>query len=171
MTRVRLTGRYRVLWGTRYWNPYPTLAMDPSSHPDHKTNQPTKQPNSQPTNQPTIQPTNQPTNQPTYQPTNQPSNQPNKGSSQRCTTRNCKLCSTQVVVESGMTMGGIVDAGNQIHIPITLNCDSTNGIYCMVCSKCNELYVGETGLSFRKKINIHRSDVRLPGDPSESVVS
>ena len=30
---------------------------------------------------------------------------PNKGSSQRCTTRNCKLCSTQVVVESGKTMG------------------------------------------------------------------
>ena len=31
---------------------------------------------------------------------------PNKGSSQRCTTRNCKLCSTQVVVESGKTIGG-----------------------------------------------------------------
>ena len=39
-----LTGRYRVLWGTRYWNPYPTLAMDPNSHPDHKTNQPNNQP-------------------------------------------------------------------------------------------------------------------------------
>ena len=36
----------------------------------------------------------------------------NKGSSQRCTTMNCKLCSTQVVVESGKTMGGVVDAGN-----------------------------------------------------------
>ena len=32
---------------------------------------------------------------------------PNKGSSQRCTTRNCKLCSTQVVVESGKTMYGL----------------------------------------------------------------
>ena len=31
--------------------------------------------------------------------------QGNKGSSQRCTTRNCKLCSTQVVVESGKTTG------------------------------------------------------------------
>ena len=59
---------------------------------------------------------------------------PNKGSSQRCTTRNCKLCSTQVVVESGKTMGGILDAGNQIQIPTTQNCDSTNGIYCIVCS-------------------------------------
>ena len=114
---------------------------------------------------------------------------PNKGSSQRCTTRNCKLCSTQVVVESGKTMGGVLDAGNQI--PTTQNCDSTNGIYCIVCSKCKKLYVGETGLSFRKRINIHRSDVRLKkdtavathfnsgtlqfrelqGDPSESVVS
>ena len=33
------------------------------------------------------------------------SNHTFKGSSQRCTTRNCKLCSTQVVVESGKTMG------------------------------------------------------------------
>ena len=30
MMRVRLTGRYRVLWGTRYWNPYPTLTMNPN---------------------------------------------------------------------------------------------------------------------------------------------
>ena len=89
---------------------------------------------------------------------------PNKGSSQRCTTRSCKLCSTQVVVESGKTMGGVLDAGNQIQIPTTQNCDSTNGIYCIVCSKCNTLYVGGTGLSFRKKINIHRSDVRLKKD-------
>ena len=86
--------------------------------------------------------------------------------SQRCTTRNCKLCSTQVVVESGKTMGGggVLDAWNQIQIPITQNCDSTNGIYCIVCSKCNKLYVGGTGLSFRKRINIHRSDVWLKKD-------
>ena len=80
---------------------------------------------------------------------------------QRCPTRNCELCSTQVVVESGKTMGGVQDAGNQIQIPTTQNCDSTNSIYCIVCSKCKKLYVGETGLSFRKRINIHRSFVRL----------
>ena len=66
---------------------------------------------------------------------------PSKGSSQRCTTRNCKLYSTQVVAESGRTMGGVLDAGNQIQIPTTQNCDYTNGIYCIVCSKCNKLYV------------------------------
>ena len=85
----------------------------------------------------------------------------NKGSSQRCTTRNCKLCSTQVVVESGKTMRGVLDAGNQIQIPTTQNCDSTNGIYCIVCSKCKKIYVGETGLSFTKRININSSDVGL----------
>ena len=53
--------------------------------------------------------------------------------------------------------GGVLDAGNQI--PTTQNCDSTNGIHCIVCSKCNKLYLGETGLFFRKWINIHRSDV------------
>ena len=61
-------------------------------------------------------------------------------------------------------MRGVLDAGNQIQIPTTQNCDSTNGIYCIVCSKCNKLYVGESGLSFRKRINIHRSDVRLKKD-------
>ena len=80
--RVWLTGRYRVLWGTRYWNPYPTLTMDPDSHPDHKTNQTTKQPTKYPakqlTNPPTNQVTNYSTNQPTNQPTTiQPANQPN----------------------------------------------------------------------------------------------
>ena len=42
--------------------------------------------------------------------------------------------------------------------------DLTNGIHCIVCSKCNKIYVGETGVSFRKRINIHRSDVRLKMD-------
>ena len=61
-------------------------------------------------------------------------------------------------------MGGVLDAGNQIQIPTTQNCDSTNGIYCIVCSKCKKLYVGETGLSVRKRINMHRWDVRLRKD-------
>ena len=61
-------------------------------------------------------------------------------------------------------MGGVLDAGNRIQIPTTQNCDSTNGIYRIVCSKCKKLYVGETGFSFRKRINIHRSDVRLKKD-------
>ena len=62
--RVRLTGRYRVLWGTRYWDPYPTLTIDPNSHPDHKTNQPTNQPNNQPTSQSINQIANQESTQP-----------------------------------------------------------------------------------------------------------
>ena len=75
MMRVRLTGRYQVLWGTRYWNPYPTLTMDPNSHPNHKTNQPPSQLTKQPihlTNQPNNLPINQPNNQPANYPPNQP---------------------------------------------------------------------------------------------------
>ena len=59
---------------------------------------------------------------------------------------------------------GVLDAGNQIQITIAQNCDSTNSIYFIVSSKCKKLYVGGTGLSFRKSINIHRSDVRLKKD-------
>ena len=78
MMRVRLTGWYRVLWGTSNWNPYPSQTMDPNSHPDHKTNQPTKQPAKQPTNQSTNQSTDRWwTDQPTvHQPINQSSDPP-----------------------------------------------------------------------------------------------
>ena len=58
-------------------------------------------------------------------------------------------------------MGGVLYASNQIQIPTTRNCDLTNRNNCIVCSKCNKLYVGETGVSFRSRINIHRSDVGL----------
>ena len=47
---------------------------------------------------------------------------------------------------------------HKIVIKLTVFTDS------IVCSKCNKLYVGETGLSFRKRINIHRSDVRFKTD-------
>ena len=30
------------------------------------------------------------------------------------------------VLDVGKTMGGVLDAGNQIQIPTTQNCDSTN---------------------------------------------
>ena len=112
-----------------------------------QNNQPASQPSNQLTNHPVSQPSNPITNKPASHPNNQSNIQPtnqktmtNKGSSQRCTTT--KSCSTQVVVESGKTMGGVLDVGNQIQIPTTQNCDSTNGIYCIVCSKCNTLFVG-----------------------------
>ena len=51
-------------------------------------------------------------------------------------------------LESGKTMGGggvggVLDAGNQIQNSTTQNYDSTNDIYCIVCSKCKKLYVWE----------------------------
>ena len=83
---------------------------------------------------------------------------PNKGSSLRCTTRNCKLCSTQLVVESGKTMGGggVLDVGNQIQIPTTQNSDSTNGIHCIVSSKCKKIICGINWAPLQKK-KIHTS--------------
>ena len=71
---------------------------------------------------------------------------------------------TSIVVESGKAMGGVLDAGKKIQIPTTQNCDSTTGIYCIVCSKCNKLYVEKTGLSFRPRMNLQRSDVCLKKD-------
>ena len=86
---------------------------------------------------------------------------PSKGYSKQCKGKGCQLCSKQIVVESDTTIG---NNGKQIQIPTTQNCNSRNGIYCIVCNRCTKLYVGETGGPFRARITRHRSDVRLRND-------
>ena len=41
------------------------------------------------------------------------------------------------------------------------NCDSANVVYLIHCQKCPEaLYIGETGLNFRYRFNIHTHSIR-----------
>ena len=42
-----------------------------------------------------------------------------------------------------------------------MNCNTTNLIYLITCSKCNKKYVGETRRTLKERLNNHRSDIKL----------
>ena len=44
-------------------------------------------------------------------------------------------------------------------IKTSFNCCSCDVIYCILCIKCGELYIGETGRELRKRFGEHRRDV------------
>jgi len=52
--------------------------------------------------------------------------------------------------------------GREIYPNANLNCKSVNLIYCIVCSGCNEWYIGQTGSSLCERIRIHRQQIRSP---------
>ena len=37
-----------------------------------------------------------------------------------------------------------------------MNCITSNVIYCLICEKCNFLYVGQTSLNLCNRITLHR---------------
>ena len=83
----------------------------------------------------------------------------NRGSSQRCTTRNCKLYSTQVVVESGKTMGCVLDVKFKF-LPHKIVIQLT--VFTVYFARNAKNYMWEKlGSPSEKRINIHRSDVWL----------
>ena len=41
-----------------------------------------------------------------------------------------------------------------------MNCRSDNVIYAMICDNCNEFYIGQTGNEHRKRMNVHRQQIR-----------
>ena len=53
-------------------------------------------------------------------------------------------------------------AGPKSSLRITdhFNCTTSNVIYCIKCSRCNLLYIGETGRRFGDRIRDHLYDVR-----------
>jgi len=69
----------------------------------------------------------------------------------KCLRSRCKTC--LIILE-----------GNQILLPnrlpllpnITMNCTSKYVVYCLICAKCNNLYIGQTSLSLCNRITLHR---------------
>lgn len=50
---------------------------------------------------------------------------------------------------------------NTYYIYTIFNCNSTNLIYLITCSKCNKAYVGQTSNKLKERLNNHRSNIRL----------
>ena len=43
-----------------------------------------------------------------------------------------------------------------------MSCDVQNVVYVMTCAGCNKEYIGETGDYLRKRMNVHRQQIRDP---------
>jgi len=87
-----------------------------------------------------------------------------KGSSNKCKGHRCQIC--PYVVDQTDEVRRYTPPGsgpNPPPIPLTTtqDCNSTNGVYMLFCTNCGKAYVGETGNSFRTRINQHLSDIRL----------
>ena len=68
----------------------------------------------------------------------------------RCLT--CDLLSAEPLV---------VGPCGSFEITSSFSCNSRNVLYVIHCSKCDMLYIGETGMTLRNRKNGHMSDIRL----------
>ena len=69
---------------------------------------------------------------------------------------NCKVC-----VEHGLARSTISFPGGAKVIAQYLSCTSKNAIYIIVCQRCSQLYIGETGNPAKIRITQHLSNIRL----------
>ena len=76
----------------------------------------------------------------------------------KCEGKNCQTCP---FLEEGQ---GITTNNNSFNCLGNLNCNSNNIIYIIKCTKCDLVYVGETGNTLRDRFNQHKSDIRLKKD-------
>ena len=72
----------------------------------------------------------------------------------QCLHSRCLTCPivhdiTQIQTNSGLK-----------HIRDRFTCDTSSLVYVITCSKCNSVYVGETGQKLRERMNGHRADIK-----------
>ena len=75
----------------------------------------------------------------------------------RCDGPRCKCCKHLFTGSSFSSSDG------QTFFPIkaNFNCSSRNIIYLISCTKCHALYVGQTSMMLKERLNNHRSDIKL----------
>ena len=74
----------------------------------------------------------------------------------KCGRKNCGTCD--------MIIEGISYHFRQANINFTvkhdMNCRTSSVIYCIECSHCKEIYIGQTGGPLQKRMTVHRQHVR-----------
>ena len=75
----------------------------------------------------------------------------------KCGRPNCGLCVSLIE-------GSVYEfkTGQQFKIKNFFSCASENLIYAIKCCGCNEDYIGQTGLTLRKRMTLHRQQIRDP---------
>ena len=68
------------------------------------------------------------------------------------------LCCEHIQCTSSFTG---TDCSQKFNTEGSFNCNSTDIIYVITCSKCRIQYVGQTGRRLKDRLNNHWSDIRL----------
>lgn len=71
----------------------------------------------------------------------------------KCGNRRCLTC--DFICEDKVVVG----PKSSFEVRCKFTCNSTGLVYCIVCNKCGELYVGETGRALKERFREHRLSV------------
>ena len=72
----------------------------------------------------------------------------------KCEESRCGTCNVLITGDS-ITFNN----GKQWQIKSAMNCKSRNIIYAIICTKCNNLYVGQTE-NLRKRVTLHKEQIQ-----------
>ena len=75
----------------------------------------------------------------------------------KCGKLNCETCA---YILEGATFQ--FKNGTIFKIKQSMNCASSQVIYVITCRGCNEQYIGQTGQTIRKRMTLHRQQIRDP---------
>jgi hypothetical protein len=72
-----------------------------------------------------------------------------------CKTIRCSSCNL-------IFNGSFFTLGNSFYVPLAskCNCTSTGNIYIILCTLCNDFYIGETGNTIKKRISSHLTSIK-----------
>lgn len=73
----------------------------------------------------------------------------------KCTTPRCGTCS--MITECSTV---VFKNGLKFTVKRNMNCKSKNVIYAIICPKCEEFYIGQTGNELRTRMTVHRQQTR-----------
>ena len=79
---------------------------------------------------------------------------------ERCGQVRCQMCSSGVKFGTYSSTIKSSKTGKVYNINSNLNCNSSNCIYVISCTKCHKQYVGKTVTPLRHRFNNHRKDIR-----------
>ena len=75
----------------------------------------------------------------------------------KCGRSNCGICQN---MKEGSDF--YFKNGQYFKVKNSFTCSSENLIYVLTCAGCNKNYIGQTGMSLRKRMTVHRQQIRDP---------
>ena len=74
----------------------------------------------------------------------------------KCNSKQCIFCHENVISENTYTTKN----GTVLKRKMPMDCKTMDLIYLLVCTKCEEEYLGETGCTISERTNLHRSQIK-----------